>query len=255
MILTVLSYPKHYHITQISIKKAIKHIPNISSVCVVWDDTHTEKPSAPLNEVLEISIPVYVYPWSAILQDLPKMNGWLGQQLIKLHLDKVIKKETVILDGDLLINQDIDPKNILYANALPRQHGKFKHINEILGLGAYDFGSCPFMYVDPVWLSNIRLLCETHCHDTLINRFILHQTPFLNEWDLIATYVTQVLKLPKKTEYFNRKALKAQNFVQNYNSYEHFVLDGEDDLPISFYKEHSVFLDTKLMQQLGYKNC
>lgn len=253
MILAVMTYPKHYHISQIAINHALKHIPNIKEVAIIWDNTHDEKPSAPLNEVISCAVPCYVYPWSAIISN-DNVKGWLGQQLVKLHLDNVIDKPCVILDGDLIINQDIDPRSITYANALPRQHAKFRHINEILGLGAYDFGSCPFMYVEPYWLKNIRYLCETHSHTDIVSRFIQYQSPALNEWDLIATYIFQVLKIPRRIEYFNRKAIKTCNFVNEYNEHENYVLDGADDLDLNFYKKHGVWVDSNLMQQLGYIN-
>jgi len=254
MILAVMSYPKHYHITQISILHAIKHIPNITEIAIIWDDTHQQKPSASLNEVMNINIPVYMFPWSAIIND-PQVDGWLGQQLIKLHLDTILKNDFVILDGDLIINQDVNPKNITYANALPRQHPKYKHINEILGLGSYDFGSCPFMYVESAWLKQIRQLCEIHSHTTLINRFVGYRSPMFNEWELIATYIFQVLKLPRKIEYFNRRSVKSSNFVSEYTNFENFVLDGADDLNWQFYKNNDVFIDSKLMKELGYNSC
>lgn len=253
MILAVIVYPKHYHIAQISIAHAIKHIPNITEVAIIWDDTHQQKPSASLNEVLNINIPTYLFTWTGIITDT-QVQGWLGQQLIKLHLDNVLKNDFVILDGDLIINQDLDPKNITYANALPRHHPKYKHINEILGLGAYDFGSCPFMYINPKWLKQIRQLCEIHSHTSLIDRFVNYQSPMFNEWELIATYVFQVAKLPRRIEYFNRRAVKSSNFVSEYNNLENFVLDGSDDLNWQFYKDNNVFIDSKLMQQLGYIN-
>lgn len=258
MILAVMSYPKHYHISQLAIKRAIKHIPNIKEICIVWDDTHPEKPSTPLAHAARCGIPCYTFPWSAVIEKSNHpIDGWIGQQIIKLHLDRVLKNEIVILDGDLIINQDLDPKNITYASALPRYHPKYKHIDEMLGFGAYDFGSCPFMYVQADWLKNIRELCKTYSHSDIIDRLIpyLGRTNTLNEWEIIANYVFKCLKLPRRIEYFNRKAVKTDYFSKEYNDIDNFVLDGADDLPAEFWAKHNIVVDTNLTKALGYKNC
>lgn len=262
MILAVMSYPRHYHISQLAIRHAIKHIPDITEIAVIWDDTQAVQPNIPLHSSVRSKIPCYTYPWSAVIQDSRyPINGWIGQQLIKLHIDRVIKDECVILDGDLIINQDIDPANITYANALPRHHSKYRHINEMLGLGVYDFGSCPFMYVRTSWLKDIRRLTELHSHTDVIEKFNTairdnsNHPNWLNEWELIATYALQVLKLPRRVEYFNRRAVKTQAFAATYNDQESFVLDGPDDIGREFYESKEIHIDRQLISALGYNNC
>ena len=255
MILAVMSYPKHFHITQLSIKHALKRIPDITEVAIIWDDNHIQKPSMSLDQVVQLNIPCYVYPWSDIIPIGDKAHGWLGQQLIKLHLDVVIKKECIILDGDLIINQNIDPKNITYANELPMRHPRYNHINEILGLGVYEFATCPFMYVQTSWLKDIRELSKLHSHMDFIDRFLLASkySRTLAEWELIASYIFNVLKLSRKVEYFHRKPVKPNHFVQEYNTVENFVLDGPDDIDLKFFKGNNIFIDIKLMKELEYK--
>lgn len=248
-----MSYPHHYHISQIAIKHAIKHIPDITEVAIIWDDTHAVKPSAPLNEMLQLQLPCYTYPWSSIV-DRPNIKGWLGQQIIKLHLDNVIKNECVILDGDLILNQDVDPKNITYGSLLPRNHPRYDHISEMLGLGVYEYTSCPFMYVKSFWLKKIREFGSLYSNMDFIDRFVLaHQTSHtLTEWALIGTYIFDVLKLPRRREHFHRRAVKPNSFASEFNQYENFVLDGPDDIGVPFLTANGVLIDTQLMRQLGY---
>lgn len=256
MLLAVFSYPKNYHITQVAIKHAVKHIPNITQVAIIWDDTHEIQPERPLWETTEGSIS---YNWSA-LSNVIKFQGinWLEQQLVKLHLDLIVNKdEFILMDGDLIINQNIDPVNILYSNNLPRIHPKYDHLSEVLGLGVYDFSTNPFMYYKSRWLKNIRELCENNSHETLDKKFFNtftnnKQTNTLLEWNLMAKYVLHVLKLPKKIEYFHRRSVKGPNFYNLYNSEENFVCDGPDNINLKFYEDEGIYIDRVLMSKLGY---
>lgn len=263
MILAILSYPKNYHITQVAIRHAIKYIPNITEVAIIWDDSHPEKPLAPLNQVMRLPIPCYSYSWSALPNIEYDGNNWAGQQLIKLHMDLLIPSEDfIIFDGDLILNQPIDPANILYSSNIPQTHGRYDHVAELLGLGVYEFSTCPMMYVKAQWLRNIRKLCETNCHTTIDKKLLsafnkaqsVNQTNWLTEWNVIARYQLQVLKLPRKIEYFHRHWIKGPVLHQFYNNEENFVINGPDDIDLSFYRKELVSIDRKLLADLNYKN-
>jgi hypothetical protein len=249
MLLAVLSYPKNYHITQVAIKHAIKYIPNITKTAIIWDDTHKVNPSMPIHEALTNCIS---YNWSTLHNEIHfDGNNWFEQQLIKLHADLLLDEdEFILMDGDLIINQTIDPTNIMYSNNLPRMHGNYNHVREMLGLGAYDFSTNPFMYYKAQWLKNIRTLCEINSHMKLTTKF--KTTPSLKEWNLMAHYVLDVIKLPKRIEYFHRRSIKADNFYQCYNDYENFVCDGPDNIDLAFYENEDIFIDKALMSKLGY---
>ena len=78
MMLAVFSYPNHFHITQVAIKHAMKHIPNITSVAIIWDDTHNI--DVPLTTFRDEN---YIwYSWSR-LSDVITLdnNNWAGQQI------------------------------------------------------------------------------------------------------------------------------------------------------------------------------
>lgn len=258
MLLAVFSYPKHFHITQVAIKHAIKHIPNITSVAIIWDDTH------------DIDVPIQllandkqvIYPWSCLSNVITlDNNNWVGQQIIKLHADLILPEdEFILMDGDLIINQDIDPANILYSNCIPRQHGRYDHVAELLGLGVYDFSSCPFMYVKAQWLKNIRELCEINSHTSIDKRLLSafdtvqshNNVNYLLEWNIISRYILQVLKLPKRIEYFHRHSINGPNFYKCYNNEENFVCNGPDNIDLEFYQKENTYICINLMNQLGY---
>lgn len=266
MLLAVLSYPKNYHITQITIQHALKNIDGISEIAIIWDDSHPYAPSIPLSTVVKARIPCYTYFWSSISDkvDLRGVHGWAGQQIMKLHMDLLTPKEDfIIMDGDLIINQPIDPVNILYSNNIPQTHGRYDHIAEALGLGVYDFATCPFMYFKARWLKHIRELCENNSHMTIDKKLVsafnkassVNQLNWLLEWNIMARYQLQVLKLPRRIEYFHRRAIAGPNLRRFYNDEENFVVDGPDDIDLDFYKEHNVHIDINLLRALGYKNC
>lgn len=259
MLLAVLSYPKNYHITQVTVKHAVKHIPDITRVAIIWDDTHGIEPSVPLHQVIPKSIS---YKWSALSNVIDfEGNHWAGQQLVKLHADLILpEEEFILMDGDLVINQDINPKQVMYSNSIPQTHGRYDHVAELLGLGVYDFSTCPFMYYKAQWLKNIRQLCQNNCHMPLDKKLLLafnkaqsyNNLNWLLEWNVMARYVLDVLKLPKKIEYFHRRSIKGSNFYKFYNSEENFVCDGQDNIDIQFYKNEGIYIDTALMSKLNY---
>lgn len=259
MLLAVFSYPKHFHITQVAIKHAMKHIPYVTSVAVIWDDTHDVE--VPL-QVFKDDDNIVLYPWSWLSKDITlDGNNWAGQQIVKLHADLILPQdEFILMDGDLVINQDIDPANILYSNCIPRQHGRYDHVAELLGLGVYDFASCPFMYVKAQWLKNIRHLCETNSHTTIDKRLLsafetaqsYNNLNYLLEWNVIARYILQVLKLPKRIEYFHRHSVNGPNFYKYYNNEENFVCNGPDNIDLDFYRAEGIWIKEDLMKRLGY---
>jgi hypothetical protein len=215
---------------------------------------HGIETNVPLHQVINKSI---MYKWSSLSNVVNfDNNHWIGQQLIKLHADLILPTEDFILmDGDLIINQDIDPRNIMYSNNIPRQHGSYNHINELLGLGVYDFSTNPFMYYKAQWLKNIRELSHKNSHMSIDRKFLetfnISKSSLL-DWNIMARYVLDVLKLPKRIEYFHRRSIKATNFYQCYNDYENFVCDGPDNIDLAFYENEGIFIDKALMSKLGY---
>lgn len=257
MLLAVLSYNKNYHITQVAVKHALKHIPNITQVAIIWDDGHAINPKMPLHQIIRSAI---MYNWSALENVIDfNNNHWLGQQLVKLHADLILpNEEFILMDGDLILNQDIDPANIIYSNNIPPTHPRYDHVAQLLGLGVYEFYTCPFMYCKSQWLKKIRQLCENNCHMTidkkLTNVFGTAQSyngvNMLFEWNVMARYVLEILKLPKRVEYFHRHWITGPDLYKHYNTDENFMINGPDNIDVKFYENEGIHIDRELLSKL-----
>lgn len=260
MILAVMSYPYHYHITQLAIKHALKHIPNINKVVIVWDDTHGIEPEVPLHRLLRKTYPEINFglvPWSSIIPQIETdrpIVGNVGQQIIKLHLDLVLDDEFVILDGDTIFNVDIDPANIMYSCRLYPRHSRFDFINAALGLPNYEFWTNPFMYIKRSWLKNFRIHIKSLNGKAIANLFEYDEFRMfpIYEWEIIARYILEVLKLPIKIEYFDKFTVTPDNFALEFNFDYNFVLKGNDRISKDFYQKHGIEIDEELWTKLGY---
>jgi hypothetical protein len=70
------------------------------------------------------------------------------------------------------------------------------------------------------------------------------------EWEILARYLLNILKLPIKIEYFDKFVVKTNNFVNNFSLDYNFVLDGKDCFEQSFYKKHNITIDEQLWNRL-----
>jgi len=263
MQLVVLSYPKHYHITQLCVKHALKYIPNIKKIWVVWDDTHGIEPEIPLRSLIRNKFNLGECPginWSHLIPHIKCDNNIkdnVGQQIIKLHLDLVINDDFIILDGDTIINQPIDPVNIFYSNRMHILHSRYNHVNHVLGIPNYEYWTNTFMYVKSAWLKGLR----DHVHMVTGKSVadLLEYGGFGNfpvyEWELIAKYVLDILKVPRKIEYFDKAFVKTYLFEKHFNYDSNFALNGPDDLSQTFMENLGITVDKKLMMQLNYENA
>lgn len=262
MQLVVLSYPKHYHITQLSVRHALKYIPDITKIFIVWDDTHGISPEIPLNTLLNRTLNLPECPiinWSSIIPSIQGNNaitGNIGQQIIKMHLDLAISGDFIILDGDTILNTHIDPVNILYSNRLPYSHPRYNLVNHALGIPNYEYFSNTFMYVKGNWLEDLR----AHVHEVTGNHFsdlLDYDARFcpVYEWELIAHYVLDILKLPKRVEYFDKAFLTTYNFEKHFTLEKNIVLNGPDDFSPTFMENQGITVDRMLMMQLNYTNA
>lgn len=246
MQLVLFSYYQHYHISQLAVKHALKHIPNIDSIVIIWDNTHDITPKIPLYDTLPLH-PIQI-SWNDLNDDIiiKNGNGWFNQQLIKLHLDLILeKKDYIVMDGDMILNQDIDPYHNLYATQIPQNHERYNHLQKVLGLYHGDFMSCPFMYIKSAWLKNIRRMCEINTGFDIKDVLIKH-SPQVYEWGLIANYLLYVLKKPIRVEPFYYKIMNAENLEKQFNDVDNFVLAGNDLLTTDFWKDHGVVIDNNI---------
>lgn len=261
MILAVLTYPKHFHITQLAVRHAIKYIPDIKKIFIVWDDTHNINPTVPLQKIIrqhiDYKIEVPIVNWSTLISQIPGnrvISGNVGQQIIKLHLDLIINDDFVILDGDTIINHFIDPANILYSSRMSVKHIRYNHVNHALGIPNYEFWTNPFMYVKADWLRGLRNHVDSVAGQPILDMLGSGKDFPLFEWELIARHTLDILKLPRKIEYFDKVVLGTNEFQQNFNLENNCVLDGPDDFSLDFMNKHKITVDNALLTQLGYTN-
>lgn len=261
MILVVLTYPKHFHITQLAVRHAIKYIPNIKKVFLVWDDTHNIIPTISLQKTIrqniDYKIEVPIINWSTLIPQIPGnriISGNAGQQVIKLYLDLIINDNFVILDGDTIINHPVDPENILYSSRTSITHLRYNHVNHALGIPNYEFWTNQFMYVKADWLRGLRNHVESVTGQPILDMIGRGNDFPLFEWELIARYTLDILKLPRKIEYFDKAVLSTTAFQQSFNLENNFVLDGPDDFSLDFMNKHKITVDKNLITQLGYVN-
>lgn len=262
MQLAVLSYPKHYHITQLAVRHALKYIPDITTIFIVWDDTHDFIPEIPLNTLLNRTLNLSQCPiikWSSIIpaiQSKKIVTGNVGQQIIKMHLDLAIKGDFIILDGDTIFNSPVDPVNVMYSNRLPYFHPRYNLVNHALGIPNYEFFSNTFMFVKGNWLTDLRnhIWEATGKHFMDLFEYDGRFNP-IYEWELIAHYILDILKLPKRIEYFDKAFLTTHNFEKHFTLEKNIVLNGPDDFSPNFMKNQGITVDRTLMMQLNYTNA
>lgn len=261
MKLAVLTYPNHFHITQLAIEHALKNMPDIKTVFLIWDDTHGIEPNIPhyLLRKKFFNTDLAKINWSSIIPRIEGNNaivGNVGQQIIKLHLDLVIEGDFIILDGDTVINSPVDPVNILYSNRLSPIHSRYNHINHALGILNYEFWTNTFMYVKPNWLSGLREHVKHVNGKPLADVFEYADGRIfpVYEWEILAQYILNILKIPKRIEYFDKKVAKTDVFEKNFSLDHNFVLDGSDDFSLDFLKKWDILIDDELLKKLNYRN-
>lgn len=249
MILAVLTFPGHYAVAQLSILHAIKHIPNITDIAIIWDDTSGVEPQDDLAFIMRIhhkleDYNIFTVRWSNIIPQFEADEVWgaVGQQLIKLHLDLGFGfKDCIIMDGDTILRTDVDPEHILYSSRMCTKHTRYDFINHALGIPNYEFWTNTFMYVKSVWLNGLRQHVETATGGPLYKQFeyIDRNIPVF-EWQLIAIYILRILKINKNIEYFYKFVLPVQKFEEYYDTEFNIVLDGRDDFSDEFIVKHNL---------------
>lgn len=241
MILAVISYPYHYHITQLTIKHALANVDGITDVKIIWDDSSILSPNndyIPFSKI--VSIPKYI-------------KGWYAQQIVKLNLHRVINDEILIIDGDVIVNQQLNPKEFFYAPLMFEKSNLFSKVKSILGIDQFDFSCAPFMHVHTDWLHDLHDL-NSNINEIYINTA---RTQWANngfwpipEWSLLYHFITEVKKINKQVLTFQYELLEKKDFEQSFNSLQNFVLNGKDNFTVDFYQKHNITINEILWKQI-----
>jgi hypothetical protein len=241
MILAVISYPYHYHITQLAIKHALANIDNITDVKVIWDDSTISSPTdncIPFSQIC--SIPSYI-------------KGWYAQQVIKLNLHNVLEGDVLILDGDVILNQKFNTIENFYAPAMGDRSKMFSKIKEFLHISQYNFINAPFMHVHTSWLQDLHLHYKDINQlyfDTAMSNWALDGEWPISEWEMLYNFLTFVKKINKPILPFEFKLLSTVKFEEELNLQDNFILNGKDNFSVDFYQKHNITINETLCKQI-----
>lgn len=237
MILVVISYPGHYHITQLAIKQAMKYIDGVTAVYVIWDDRDIPAPSDYIPMSLVIKIP-------------PHIKGWYKQQIVKLNLHNVFPNEKmVVLDGDVILHSAKQPNKYFYAPLLGPEISNYSLVKEALQIEQFDFLATRFMYVESQWLAKIQTLnpnLNQLYQNIAMSNWSLNGRWPLSEWEIIYNYTNNVLCLNKCIKPFEYQLLKTNEFESKFNISTDLVLDGQDNLSKAFYQQNGININSQI---------
>jgi hypothetical protein len=186
--LVVLTYPGHFLLTALTIQSYLTyHTP--TEIVVVADDIGPYAWNSYLKDCQDLYW-TDVIPFSQISETKKFNNGWIRQQIAKLHLDQVIAADSwFFTDGDIVFLHSVDPSHVPYSvpyyNEVTRQQNEY--VNELLGI---DAGICvdhqqvcvsnpPFRAMQTSVLQELR----QHAGEKLTTTGI-----GMSEWELIENF-------------------------------------------------------------------
>jgi hypothetical protein len=277
--IVIITHRYHYHICQVAIQLALKQF-NPNSIAILfddvtgtqagWDDTGKELTRAVKMRNLRSSTNIFSMAFSALPNIHNESSGWIRQQYVKLNLHKLLSgDEWLVIDGDVLINQPIDPWTYCYINTADKfrsHHDWFTrytlnlHNQRSFFEGReVEFSSVPIRLLTRKTLEGL----EQHVHK-------LHNTDIrgvrdsftlktdrdfyleLSEYDLIANYQyfisNDIQKIKPLEIYFEpaEKLYAKWDFLKNKIA----VLHGWDNLPLEWYQKFGIEINQKIWDLL-----
>jgi len=231
MHVVVLSYPGHFHQTQMSVKSLMKFYPETQKITFVLDDIQTDTwPSYVDDHVLAMSswltIPFEVLRTSQMQHIRQCFIGWWRQQLIKLTLDQLVSgDEWFVVDGDTIFQTRSDikqsvPVSFRYQPSQNYSILSCNYVKTLLGISqgnltcrgtAVGTNPIPFRWLTKELLAGLRSHVESRLgqefvalhlawfrNQTIVNEWNPPTKLAMSEWELIECYRRFVLdiKLP-----------------------------------------------------------
>lgn len=277
--IVIITHRYHYHISQVAILLVVKNF-NPDRIAILFDDvpgTQCGWDKLGLKLVRDIKKihefepgSIFSVPFSSLNGIHNEPEGWIRQQYVKLNLHKLLPdNEWLVIDGDVLINTDIDPWRYCYIN--PGDELKLHHdwfVRYTLNLG----DKRVYYNNNPVEFSSvpIRLLTRKMLEDFEKHIYQLHNTDIkgvrdsftlkqnrskyleLSEYDLIGNYQHFIsmdsLPLKELEIYFNPKDKLFSNW--NFLKDKVAVLHGWDNLPIEWYQQFGVNINQEIWDLL-----
>jgi len=277
--LIVFTYSEHFHITKLAIKQAKEHL-SPSEIIVLYDDLQDYRwvrlGDELRNDLLvEYGIVVSCIPQSAVEITQTQNNGWIRQQYVKLNLHKILPHQSwIVLDGDSIILNKIDPSKYCYINpaagypeadrffcdyALDLNHQtiQFEGISISFNLG-------PIKHITRKTLIGIeKRIAELHgtSIDKVFDSFTLkkNQSRYVgfSEFNLIGFYENIISNESLPLSRIGIKVAHREEFISllNQNDLELLVFQcnnqGRDDLPRRWYEDQGIKINENIWKSLN----
>lgn len=275
----IITHRYHYHICQIAALTAIKQFAP-DKVCFLFDDMQgtqygwNQMGKKLLNDFKQVCSlspgATFAMPFSSVQNVQTEPSGWIRQQYVKMNLHKFMPgDEWLVIDGDVIVNQSVDPYNFWYfnpADPLQLHHDFFtRYVLDLKDKVAYfnskpiEFSSIPLRVLTRKTLQGLEDYIF-HLHKKSIREirdsFTLQQNRSyyleLSEYSLISNYqkfITEDL-LPIKE--LDVHVCKQDEILSNWNFLKDkiAVLDGFDNFPKEWYAQWGVNINEEIWQIL-----
>ena len=276
--LIVFTYSEHFHITKLAIKQAKEHL-SPSEIIILYDDLQDHRwvrlGDELRNDLLvEYGIGVSCIPHSAVEITQTQNNGWIRQQYVKLNLHKILPHQSwIVLDGDSIILNKIDPSKYCYINpaaghpeatrffcdyALDLDHQTI----QFEGM-SISFSAVPIKHITRKTLIGIeKRVAELHgtSIDKVFDSFTLKKNRSryveFSEFDLIGFYENIISNESLPLSGIGIKFAHREEFISllNQNDLELLVFaanEGRDDLPRRWYEDQGIKINENIWKSLN----
>lgn len=271
--LVVITYPYHYHITQLAVINAVKQL-GPKNIYILHDTIpNSQRGWGDLGQHIRADlrshgINAMTIPFEAIESTKTQERGWIRQQYVKLNLHKILDGPAwTVLDGDAILKSLLYPTVACYINphdVLPDTHRFFT--NYALDLGFNDvlfegkpvsFSAIPFRSIKRDTLEQL----EKHIHnlhgktiEQLYDSFTLHnKTRYLelSEFELLSHFEYQILRKEANLIPIKARFVPTDSFIDHWRSdLDLLVLAGKDNLPRDWYLEQGININDDVWNQL-----
>ena len=276
--LIVFTYSEHFHITKLAIKQAKEHL-SPSEIIVLYDDLQDYRwvrlGDELRNDLLvEYGIVVSCIPQSAVEITQTQNNGWIRQQYVKLNLHKILPHQSwIVLDGDSIILNKIDPSKYCYINPaaghpeatrffcdyaldLDHQTIQFEGMSISFSVG-------PIKHITRKTLIGIeKRIAELHgtSIDKVFDSFTLKKNRSryveFSEFDLIGFYENIISNESLPLSRIRIKVAHREEFISRFNQNDLELLvfaanEGRDDLPRRWYEDQGIKINENIWKSLN----
>lgn len=191
MPLVVLTYPGHFLLTALTIRSYLEyHTP--TDVIIVADDLSPYAWDSYLKDCQDLYWAT-VIPLSQITETIKHNNGWIRQQIAKLHLDQIIKADSwFFTDGDIVFLHPVDTTHIpysvpYYGNTTQQQNEYVESMGVPSKIQVDDQQVCvsnpPFRTMEAATLKELRNYSGDRLNIT---------GPGMSEWELIENFKQKI---------------------------------------------------------------